>query len=210
MQHDERHWTAEFETWVMRRDRESSSGVGSSLAATKHVRVALEHVLAESDLSDEIRTLLDLPCGDWNWMRRLDLSSVEYTGVDIVRSLVERNGRLFGGPGRKFEVFDLLNEERLPSEHDMVFCRDLIGHFTPEEGLEMLRKIVCRSSYLMATTFPEQSANNHAERSWYPCNLQKPPFRFPEPLYMFCEHSAADKSLGVWDSRDVASALREC
>lgn len=207
LEHDERHWTEEFETWLVRRDRESSSGVGSSLVATEHVRSAVEFVLMESDLKEAIRVILDIPCGDWNWMRRVDLSSVSYTGADIVRPLIARNRRLYGSRTRRFEVFDLLNEDAVPREYDLVFCRDLIVHFTPGEGVEMLKKIARGSRYLMATTFPERRSNDHAERSWYPCNLERPPFSLPPPLYLFCEHSAGDKSLGVWRGAEALAAL---
>jgi hypothetical protein len=35
--------------------------------------------------------MLDAPCGDFNWMKEVDLSAVHYTGGDIVEPLVNSN-----------------------------------------------------------------------------------------------------------------------
>jgi len=45
--------------------RESVSGTGSELGRTYHLRRELPVVLSELN----VRSLLDLPCGDFNWMQ---------------------------------------------------------------------------------------------------------------------------------------------
>jgi hypothetical protein len=39
--------------------------------------------------------LLDIPCGDFNWMKLLNLG-VDYIGADIVGELIAENRRRFG------------------------------------------------------------------------------------------------------------------
>ena len=62
------------------RDPESVSGRGSTLARTNvitsHLPVLLQELNADS--------LIDAACGDFNWMRYVDLGSIKYIGVDIV------------------------------------------------------------------------------------------------------------------------------
>ena len=65
---------------------ESHSGHGSSESATRFLRTALLRVL--TDLG--VKSMLDVPCGDFNWMRLLDLP-VDYFGADIVPQLIEAN-----------------------------------------------------------------------------------------------------------------------
>src|ERR1700690_4609194 len=60
-------------------DAESISGPGSNLRVTEEIRKAIPELIA--DLG--VRSILDIPCGDFNWMSRLDLG-VDYTGADIV------------------------------------------------------------------------------------------------------------------------------
>jgi hypothetical protein len=34
-----------------------------------------------------VDSMLDIGCGDWNWMKLLNLSRVKYTGIDIVEEV---------------------------------------------------------------------------------------------------------------------------
>ena len=45
-------------------------------------------------------SLLDAPCGDFNWMRHVPLGGVSYTGADVVPELIARNRRDYGRDGR--------------------------------------------------------------------------------------------------------------
>src|SRR5205085_11452368 len=84
-------------------DPESVSGRGSTLARTEVIRRTLPLLLA----SVRAKSLLDAPCGDFNWMRHVDLGGVEYIGADVVTELVARNRRRHGGKSRSFVALDL-------------------------------------------------------------------------------------------------------
>src|SRR5207237_4692594 len=77
-----------------------------------------------------VRTLPDLPCGDFAWMDRLDLKLDRYIGADIVGEIVERNAALFATTdGRvKFRKLNLLSDE-LPAAH-AIRCRDCFVHLS--------------------------------------------------------------------------------
>ena len=62
-----------------------------------------------------VRSLLDAPCGDFNWMRHVDLDGVEYTGGDVVPELVARNRELYGAAGRRFVTLDLTRDPLPPA-----------------------------------------------------------------------------------------------
>src|SRR5579885_1138281 len=49
---------------------ESVSGLGSELSATERVREELPKIVREFG----VRSMLDIPCGDFHWMRQVDLS----------------------------------------------------------------------------------------------------------------------------------------
>src|SRR5580765_5333146 len=59
---------------------ESVSGRGSTLAHTEMIRKTLPDLLAHL----HARSLLDAPCGDFNWMQYVDLGGIQYTGADVV------------------------------------------------------------------------------------------------------------------------------
>src|SRR5437870_2680824 len=72
---------------------ESVSGPGSELHRTTIVARELPRIFREFRVS----TILDIPCGDCNWMSHVELKSLIYIGADIVHELVEQNGRKFEG-----------------------------------------------------------------------------------------------------------------
>lgn len=175
------------------------SGDGSTKQSTARLRRLLSHVLRGLEVS----TLLDVPCGDLNWMRPADLPLERYLGMDIVPEAVERARRRSGGFG-EFRVADV-TRDALPRV-DLVFCRDCLGHLPHELALAALRNIQASGSrYLMATTFYALNQNFERETGdWRPLNLQLPPYSLPPPLLIVPELESSersigfDKSMGVW------------
>ena len=78
-------------------DDESVSGAGSNLQQTAEVRRVLPGLLAELG----VQSLLDVPCGDFNWLKLVPLD-VDYIGGDIVAELVARNQAEYGNERRRF------------------------------------------------------------------------------------------------------------
>ena len=182
---------------------ESRSGAGSTLSETEALRTNLPALLRQL----EVRSLLDLPCGDFHWMSRLDLTGIDYLGADIVAELVAQNQTEHGAPGRSFTRLDLLQDE-LP-RRDAVLCRDCLVHLPNALVLQALRRIKASgATWLLATTFPAQAGNPDIPlRLWRPVNLQAAPFHLPPPQMLLHEGNPdtryADKSLGVWRLADL-------
>lgn len=184
---------------------QSDSGVGSELSATRTLRTEIPQLLARL----EAKTLLDLPCGDFGWMRHVDLGGIGYIGGDIVEALVARNQARFGGPGREFTLLDLTASD-LPRA-DVVLCRDCLVHFSYATVFAAFANLKrSGSTYLLTTTFPGLSFNiDCMDADWRPMNLQQAPFNLSEPLALINENcieedgAYADKSLGLWRISDL-------
>jgi len=196
------HWHYKQRSWG--RDRESISGPGSTTRATSIVRAALRPLLEEFG----VRTLLDIPCGDGNWMSQANLDLDLYIGADIVQELIDLNLRRWNGrSSRKFLKLDLTSDA-LPYV-DLVLCRDGLVHLSDAQVLKALRNIKqSGSKYLLATTFPELLHNlDIVTGDWRPMNLQREPFNLPQPLKLILEGRAGpdyrDKSLGLWRITDL-------
>src|SRR5215510_10802135 len=78
---------APFYTESLWGDSESRSGPGSNLTRTAKLRHELPALLQEIGA----RSMLDAPCGDFNWMKDTNLSLDLYFGVDIIPDLIARN-----------------------------------------------------------------------------------------------------------------------
>ncbi|MHB1559265.1 MAG: class I SAM-dependent methyltransferase [Isosphaeraceae bacterium] len=161
-----------------------------------------------------VATLLDIPCGDFHWMKDVDLGGGKYIGADLVSELIDRCRERYGSESRQFCTLDL-TESPLP-DGDMILCRDCLVHLSFRDAMRALDNI-CGSklTYLLTTTFPRQGPNRDiVTGEWRPLNLELPPFRFPSPLALVNECDAAqngvfsDKALGLWRVADVAAALR--
>jgi SAM-dependent methyltransferase len=180
-------------------DPESVSGRGSTLARTETIRRALPGVLAGVGA----RSLLDAPCGDFNWMRHVDLGGVEYTGADVVPELIARNRRAHGGPGRTFVVADV-TRDRLPRV-DVILCRDCFIHLSFRDINAALANFKRSGSrYLLATTHVAVAENEDMSTGgWRSVNLQSPPFNFPPPRELIVEDAELGKCLGLWSLEEL-------
>jgi hypothetical protein len=179
---------------------DSPSGGGASLDQT----AAIRHRLPGLCRRLEVRTLLDLPCGDCSWIAMIDLPDVKYIGADLLPELVDANTRRFARSGREFRVLDLLSSP-LPAA-DLMLCRDCLVHLSfahIARAIDNLRP--SRVTYLLTTTFPEQPVNEDIRTGdWRPLNLEIAPFHWPSPQDILIEECTeasglfADKSLGLW------------
>jgi hypothetical protein len=187
------------------RHREAISGPGSDLIQTAAIARELPVLLDEVGA----KILLDAPCGDFFWMQHVALGVENYIGVDIVRDQIERNRAKYSCLNRRFLCLDV-TVDQLP-QADLIFSRDLLVHLSfrdIEAALKNFKRTM--SEYLLTTTFPRITKNTDiVTGDWRPINLQLPPFNFPRPLRMLCEHCTenggkyADKSLGLWKLDDL-------
>lgn len=173
---------------------ESRSGEGSTLEATLDVRRALEEFIVEH----RVASILDVPCGDFNWMRHVELR-IPYVGGDVVEALITRNRKLYSAPGRTFEVIDL-TRSTLP-HNALVFSRDCLNHLSLADiGLAIASIRSSGAEYLAVTDFPCQSVNRNQESGFHyrELNFQLSPFNWPAPLATFNESSHPGKHIAFW------------
>jgi hypothetical protein len=183
----------------------SPSGQGASPDQTERLRRALPALLPRLGVG----TLLDLPCGDYSWMRLVDLPGVAYIGADLLAEVVEPLQTAFTDSQHRFLVLDLTRDD-LP-QADALLCRDCLVHLSFADIRRALANVL-RSGipYLMTTTFPGCEVNEDiVTGDWRPLNLTRPPFDFPPPLELLNEGCTeggglfADKSLAVWQTAKV-------
>lgn len=186
------------------RGEESVSGTGSDSQQTRRLIALLPELFREY----QIRSILDVPCGDFHWMRHVDLTGIAYLGGDIVEDLIARNQRHVSDTVA-FRRIDLLNDP-LPNV-DLILCRDCLVHFSFESIFQALDNI-CASdaTHVLTTTFPARRRNRAIQTGQFrPLNLERAPFFLPPPLRLLEEGCTegrgryGDKSLGLWRIADI-------
>lgn len=187
---------------------ESVSGRGSTLKETEEIRRQLPILFTKLG----IRTLLDIPCGDFHWFSSMvnDLGFSKYNegmdfyiGADIVPELITKNRLEHLITFLDFRVLDVTKDE-LPKV-DLILCRDMLGHFSNWEvklALDNFKR--SGAKWLLATTFPgRQTTGNIRTGEWRPIDLDHW-WGLPKPTLMINENCTegdgkfADKSLGLW------------
>lgn len=185
---------------------ESISGVGSELKHTE----SLINQLNQFFLDYNIQSVLDLPCGDFNWMKKVDFSEIKYIGADIVVDLIKNNNNHYSNNNNiEFRVLNLISDP-LP-KCDLIIVRDCLVHLSYKDiknSILNLKK--SGAKYLLSTSFTEYKQNHDIiSGAWRPLNLQLAPFNFPNPLvtinenYIDVNGRYKDKSMLLWNLNEL-------
>jgi len=129
---------------------ESFSGNGSTLSYTKNIRTKLPLIFQKYN----IKSVLDAPCGDFNWMKEVlkVWPNIQYIGGDVVSPLIERNSLSYANERTSFEVIDI-TKDKLPAS-DLMIVRDCLFHFSYSD-LSLFLQNLSRSKikYLLTSTY---------------------------------------------------------
>lgn len=187
----------------------SVSGRGSDFDQTKIIIDELPKLLRDFNISN----ILDIPCGDFHWMKSVNLNGIDYTGADIVEELILENTGKYANKHTKFRHLNLIGDT-LPKV-DLVFCRDCLVHLSFKDIFLALDNICSsQSEYLLTTTFIQAKENSDITTGqWRTLNLQLAPFFLPKPLRIVVEECPErngvyrDKALALWRVSNIYESL---
>lgn len=191
----ERRFTAHYigNVW---NDSESFSGPGSR-RDSQCVKDALEQLSAVT-MQFGIRSVADIPCGDFNWISAFLAAhpEVDYIGYDIVAQLIERNRREF--PLRQFAKLDIVAE--IPPPADLILCKDLFNHLRFDDVARAIANMrASRTKYLLASNNFGYANRELWRIPWLRSrhlDLTKAPLHYPPPI---CK----THYLGLWFLQDM-------
>lgn len=126
---------------------ESVSGGGSTLSYTVNIRRELPFLFKKYS----IRSLLDAPCGDFNWMSQVIRNvNVNYIGGDIVLELINRNNHLYSDLGTFYKMD--ITKDKLP-DVDLMIVRDCLFHLNEQNIMSFFNNFKKSNiKYLLTTT----------------------------------------------------------
>lgn len=118
------------------------SGPGSNPDVLADYRAFLERIVRLND----IRTIVDVGCGDWQFSRFVNFGDAQYLGLDLVDSVVAANNAAYGS--------DRVDFKRAPADPndipagDLIIMKDVLQHL-PDEQIMVYREII-RSKFRYA------------------------------------------------------------
>lgn len=155
---------------------ETHCGKGSTLEHTRDIRDALPSAIRRL----KIKSIVDAPCGDCNWIKHLDLK-VKYIGIDNARPHIkEARKNIRHWNNAKAIIGDATKE--IPTA-DLVIARHFIQHLQNNEIIDFLSAVKRSKSKFLAITLHGVSENIEIKNKGFrPVNLSLPPFNLGEPF----------------------------
>jgi SAM-dependent methyltransferase len=87
---------------------------------------------------NDVKTVVDIGCGDFAVASRFISDDIDYIGIDIVEVLIERNRRLFSSPNVRFEFSNVSESD--PPDADLCLIRQVLQHLSNDEIAGILEK----------------------------------------------------------------------
>jgi SAM-dependent methyltransferase len=155
------------------------SGDGSAPNYARRYQEILQAILVDL----KIQTVLDLGCGDWTngFSQHVKWANIHYTGIEVVRNVVEKNQKAFGSPTIKFQQGDIVAGE-LPSA-DLILVKDVMQHWSNASVIRFLPKLKNFKFALITNDLlaaqPRALNQDVPDGDFRPVDLMAPPFSVP-------------------------------
>ena len=134
---------------------------------------------------NNVRSVVDFGCGDWQFSRFVDWGAARYTGFDIVESVIANNQKAFAQKNVSFCIFE--SETFLP-EADLLICKDVFQHLPNPSILKYLAALKARYRFLLITNddWPHEDLINSdiTEGGYRPIRLDREPFCEVAPIVL--------------------------
>ncbi len=151
------------------------SGEGSLPENTKEYREFLEGFLKDRN----IKSVVDLGCGDWQIGSLIGWKGIDYTGIDVVDSLIDDNATKYGSKNIRFLQGDISTCSLPPA--DLIIIKDVIQHWPTKTILEFLPKLKqFKYSLVINDNYPDATLNKEPDASYghfRPVALLEEPFK---------------------------------
>lgn len=184
-------------------NKESRSGEGSSLAYTENIRKALPLLVEKYN----INTILDTPCGDFNWFKNIEFKRpIQYIGGDIVQSLITDLNTKYASDTHSFIHTDI-TKDLLPKA-DLLICRDALFHLSFADIDAFLQNFKKSDiEWLLVTNNSTSTVNSDiVHGNWRPLNLTISPFNLPsgrERILDCPPNEPYQKYMVLWNKKDL-------
>jgi len=171
-------------TCVVDNKIETYSGPGSLIKNTKNLINELSLFIKEKD----IKSIVDCPCGDFNYMKQVNLRFVEYKGFDISENAI-KICKKYTNVNISFDVLDATSQE-LP-QADLIICKDLFLHLSFKDIFAVLANIKDKCKYFAVSRYNKNTVNKDQESGLASreIDIKNAPFNFNKEIIKIIKYS---------------------
>lgn len=148
-----------YERGIWGRDQQGNgtSGKGSTQENAMEYIVFLNKFIKINN----IKTIVEIGCGDWEVMRHVDLTGVDYVGFDVVPSMIQDNLAKYRTSNVNFALADCIHDP-LPKA-DLLLCKDVLNHIPNDGVFKIIQKF---TNYRHVLTTSDVEAATLSSNNW--------------------------------------------
>jgi SAM-dependent methyltransferase len=171
------------------------SGSGSTLDSTALYREFLANFIRQN----EVTSVLDLGCGDWQFSKLMDWTGIDYIGVDVSRVILKNTSK-YARPGIRFIELDGRSCD-LPGA-DLLIVKDVLQHWSNFDIARLL-PLFKRFRFVLKTDCSERNAAsvnaNIKPGLCRPVDLTRSPFNMTGKVVLEYTYQGEKKSIFLWE-----------
>lgn len=169
---------------------QKGSGTGSYKEYTEEYR----KILQEYFYDPKFHTIVDYGCGDFQIIRLIDIPSDKvYIGLDVVKSVIENDKKLFSKDNVRFykiDDFDKMEDLNLLSG-DLLIVKDVFIHWPNAKIQKFLDTVLPNFKYSLITndSLKEEFTRDIQLGNFRAIDITKEPFNFNKNIRLIKEYS---------------------
>ena len=179
--------------------KESVSGLGSEQKNTINIKKKLVDIINHY----KIESILDAPCGDFNWIKDILNDKIQYIGGDIVKDLINKNSQKYQKKNINFIELDI-SSSALPNT-DLMICRDCLIHLSFDK-INLFFKNFKKSNikFLLLTSYKLKDDQKKIinldipDGEFREIDMSEPPFLLPVPIEKILDKDEQTKTSGYY------------
>lgn len=126
------------------------SGGGSMLSVNSQYIQILEFFMR----INQIGTVIDYGCGDWQFSKEINWGKAKYLGIDCVQSVIDKNTKEYSSTNVSF-----VRSEKIDGVADLLLVKDVLQHWTNEQVISFLNDNLHKFKYIIITNNSGQTSN---------------------------------------------------
>ena len=129
----------------------------------------------------QIESILDVGCGDFNLMKHFNLTGIQYTGIDLVDELIQKNQLKYGKNNITFKATPI-HDFTYSGSYDLIICKDVIQHWSIHSVKTFLKNIRNFKYCLLVNDYANSAYENKTHNTsildseYTVVDLQKDPY----------------------------------
>ena len=149
-----------------------SSGSGSSPEVNKAYLSFLSSFIKENN----IKSIVDVGCGDWQIMSLLNTDNIHYKGYDVSKKIIDYNNKIHKKNNIEFYVEDLDKKSNY-ERGDLLICKDVLQHLSYSKINNILSQLNKYKYVIIINDIVQDTNNSDIDNGGYrSLDIQKQPF----------------------------------